>query len=112
MFANFDKGEVEIRDYQESNFRTFPHQTQRENYWEYAYNNFDTIMKVARENNFPRPTFVDMLKFETDENLLQDAFIFHYKNASNTLPWMKGEVGEIYNKEKTKCLNKFLSNFV
>ena len=112
MFANFDKGEVEIRDYQESNLRTFPHQTQRENYWEYAYNNFDTIMKVARENNFPRPTFVDMLKFETDENLLQDAFIFHYKNASNTLPWMKGEVGEIYNTEKTECLNKFLSNFV
>ena len=111
MFANFDKGEVEIRDYQESNLRTFPHQTQRENYWEYAYNNFDTIMKVARENNFPRPTFVDMLKFETDENLLQDAFIFHYKNASNTLPWMSGDTGIQYNHYKTQGLQNLLNQF-
>jgi hypothetical protein len=110
MFANFDKGTVEIKNYQESNFRTYPHQIERENYWEYVYNNFDIIIKVAKENNFPKPTFIDMMKFETDNNLLQDAFIFHYKNASNTLPWMKGEVGEVYNKEKTECLKKFLSD--
>lgn len=111
MFADFEKGEVEIRDYQESNLRTFPHQTERENYWEYVYKNFDTIMKVARENNFPKPTFVDMLKFETDENLLQDAFIFHYKNASNTLPWMKGDVGIQYNQIKTQALRNLLNQF-
>jgi hypothetical protein len=75
------------------------------------YNNFDTIMKVARENNFPRPTFVDMLKFETDENLLQDAFIFHYKNASNTLPWMNGDTGIQYNYYKTQGLQNLLNQF-
>lgn len=111
MFADFERGEVEIKDYQESNLRTFPHQTERENYWEYVYNNFDTIMKVSRENNFPKPTFVDFIKFETDENLLQDAFIFHYKNASNTLPWMKGDVGEQYNYYKTQALHNLLNQF-
>lgn len=111
MFADFDNGEVEIKDYQESNLRTFPHQTERENYWEYVYENFDTIMKVAKENDFPKPTFVDMLKFETDESLLQDAFIFHYKNASNTLPWMKGDVGIQYNQIKTQALQNLLNQF-
>jgi hypothetical protein len=111
MFANFETGEVEIRDYQESNLRTFPHQKERENYWEYVYENIMTIIKVAAENNFPRPTFVDFIKFETDDNLLQDAFIFHYKNASNTLPWMKGDVGTQYNETKTQCLKNLLNEF-
>jgi hypothetical protein len=109
MFADFEQGAVEIKNYQESNLRTFPHQIDRQNYWEYLYKNFNEIIEVCRENNFPKPTFVDMLKFETDDDLFQNAFIFHYKNASNTLPWMKGEVGEVYNKDKTECLIKFLS---
>lgn len=111
MFADFDRGEVNIRDYQECNLRTFPHQKERENYWEYAYNNFDIIMKVAEQNNFPKPTFVDFLKFETDDNLLHDAFIFHYKNASNTLPWMKGDIGVQYNQIKTQALQNLLNQF-
>jgi hypothetical protein len=111
MIADFQRGEVEIRDYQESNLRTFPHQTERENYWEYVYNNIMTIIKVAEENQFPRPTFVDFIKFETDNNLLQDAFVFHYKNASNTLPWMKGETGLQYNHFKTQALQNLLNKF-
>ena len=31
MFADFDRGEVNIRDHQECNLRTFPHQKEREN---------------------------------------------------------------------------------
>jgi hypothetical protein len=111
MFANFETGEVEIRDYQESNLRTFPHQKERENYWEYVYENVMIITKIAAENKFPRPTFVDFIKFESDDNLLQDAFIFHYKNASNTLPWMKGNTGDQYNQYKTIALQNLLNQF-
>jgi hypothetical protein len=56
-------------------------------------------------------SFVDFLKFETDDNLLQDAFIFHYKNASNTLPWMKGDIGVQYNQIKTQALQNLLNQF-
>jgi hypothetical protein len=44
---------------------------------------------------------------EKDNNIIQDAFIFHYKNASNTLPWMNDQ----YNYYKTIALDKFLNLF-
>ena len=37
MHVNFDEGECLILDYQESDKRTYPHQKERENYWEYVY---------------------------------------------------------------------------
>jgi len=111
MFANFQEGTVEIKNYQESNEKTFPHQKQRDAYWEYIYKNFVSILKIGAENNFPRPTFVDFLKFEQDDDLMQDAFIFHYKNASNTLPWMQGDIGVQYNQYKTQALSNLLNQF-
>lgn len=111
MFANFDEGTVEIKNYQESNTRTFPHQKERSNYWEYCYNNFSSVRRLAEEYNFPKPIFIDLLKFEEDDSIVEDSFIFHYKNASNTLPWMKGDIGVEYNNNKTICLKNLLNKF-
>lgn len=111
MFADFDNCTVEIKNYQESDQRTYPHQTPRENYWEYVYKNYVDIIKITGENNFPRPTYIDFLKLEKDDNVISDSFIFHYKNASNTLPWMKGDIGIQYNYIKTQCLHNLLNLF-
>jgi hypothetical protein len=105
---NFEEETLDITQYQHSDSKTFPHQIDRENYWEYFCKNYCKIRDITNEYNFPKPTFVDFMKLEKD-NSIDDAFIFHYKNASNTLPWMKGDVGEVYNKNKTECLIKFLS---
>ena len=107
MYANFEDCTVQIKDYQHSNTKTFPHQTDRENYWEYVYDNYSKIIKIARKNQFPVPTYVDFLKLEKDKDVIADSFIFHYKNASNTLPWMNDQ----YNYYKTIALDKFLNLF-
>ena len=108
---DFENETLEITQYQNSDIKTFPHQVDRENYWEYFCDNYIKIKDITEKYNFPKPTFVDFMKLEKD-NSIDDAFIFHYKNASNTLPWMKGDVGEIYNQQKTECLEKFLSDFL
>jgi hypothetical protein len=108
---NFDEETLNITQYQHSDSKTFPHQIDRENYWDYFTQNYIKIKNITKKYNFPKPTFVDFMKLEKDSSI-DDAFIFHYKNASNTLPWMKGEVGEVYNEEKTECLKKFLNNFI
>ena len=94
-----------------SNTKTFPHQTDRENYWEYVYDNYSKIIKIARKNQFPVPTYVDFLKLEKDKDVIADSFIFHYKNASNTLPWMSGDTGIQYNHYKTQGLQNLLNQF-
>lgn len=106
--VDFDEETLEITQYQHNDKKTFPHQIDRENYWDYFCTNYSKIKDITSEYNFPKPTFIDFLKLEKD-NDINDAFIFHYKNASNTLPWMKGTVGEIYNEKKTKCLKTILS---
>jgi hypothetical protein len=106
MFADFEKCTVDIKNYQHSNKKTFPHQTDRDNYWEYVYENYMDIIKVMEKYDFPKPTFVDFMKLEKDNNVLKDSFIFHYKNASNTLPWMN----ENYNEIKTEALKRFLES--
>lgn len=107
MFADFEDCTVQINDYQHSHLKTFPHQTDRENYWEYVYKNYDSIIKIGEKNEFPKPTYVDLIKLEKDDNIVKDSFIFHYKNASNTLPWMN----EQYNYYKTIALDRFLNLF-
>ena len=109
MYLNFDNVTVEILAHQYSDQKTFPHQKERGNYWEYLYNIYDYIIKFVNSKKFPKPSFIDFIKFE-DEDAIETSFIFHYKNASNTLPWMIGENGENYNKEKTECLKKFLND--
>jgi hypothetical protein len=106
---NFDEETLDITQYQYSDSKTFPHQVDREDYWDYFSENYIKIKNITKKYNFPKPTFIDFMKLEKD-NSIDDAFIFHYKNASNTLPWMKGEAGEMYNKEKTECLKKFLND--
>ena len=44
-----------------------------------------------------------MIKFETDDHM-EDAFVIHYKNASNGNAWQSEE----YNAEKTEALNRVL----
>lgn len=107
MFADFDECTVEIKNYQYSDQKTFPHQTSRDNYWEYVYENYEKIIKVTEKNGFPKPTFIDFIKLEKDNDIIKDSFIFHYKNASNTLPWMN----DYYNYYKTEALDKFLNLF-
>lgn len=105
MHVNLEEGEFVIIDYQESNKRTFPHQKERENHWEYVYNCFTHMVDYANKYEFPKPTFIDLIKFETDDNM-EDAFILHYKNGSNSNVWQN----EDYNIKKTKSLERVLQN--
>ena len=63
------------------------------------------LPKTAKNmKKFPKPTFIDLIKFEIDDNM-EDAFILHYKNASNGNAWQSDE----YNSKKTKALSNVLS---
>ena len=64
-------------------------------------------MEFASKHKFPKPTFIDFIKVETDDDI-KNAFVFHYKNASNSHSWM----GEQYNVEKTKALYSVLNEYV
>ena len=52
---------------------------------------------------FPKPTFIDLIKFEEDDSM-EDAFVLHYKNASNGNAWQSDD----YNALKTRSLNRVL----
>lgn len=104
MHVNLDEGEFVILDYQHSNTRTFPHQKERDDYWQYVYDCFTYMVNYSNKHEFPKPTFIDLIKFEVDDNM-EDAFILHYKNASNSNPWQTEE----YNLQKTKALSKVLA---
>ena len=107
MHVNFEEGECVILDYQESDKRTFPHQKERENYWEYVYDCFSYMGEFAEKYALPKPTFIDLVKFADDDEM-DKAFVLHYKNASNSNPWQTSE----YNESKTKALNNVLNEFV
>ena len=107
MHVNLKENEFYIIDYQESNKRTFPHQKERENYWQYVHYCFTYMVNLSEKFGFPKPTFIDLVKFSDDDDL-DNSFIFHYKNASNSNPWQT----EQYNKEKTTALNKLLDEYV
>ena len=103
MHVNLKEEEFHILDYQHSNTQTFPHQKEREDYWQYAYDCFAYMVAYASKYQFPKPTFIDLIKFEEDDSM-EDAFILHYKNASNGNAWQSDE----YNALKTKALNRVL----
>lgn len=83
--------------------KTFPHQTDREDYWDYFYNNWVKLLEIVEGYGFPKPTFIDFIKLEKDDSI-EDSFIFHYKAASNYMPW----ADEKYNQEKTTAFRKLL----
>ena len=107
MHVNFEEGECIILDYQESSSRTFPHQKERENYWEYVHGCFAYMVEFGEKYEFPKPTFIDLVKFDDDDDM-DKAFILHYKNASNSNPWQTEE----YNEAKTQALKNVLEEFV
>lgn len=91
---------------QESDEKSYPHQTNRKNYWEYFRKSFQYIIdNFSVKYNFPKPTFIDLIKLEKDDNM-EESFIFHYKNASNSHIWMNDE----YNLKKTEALYRFLND--
>ena len=47
--------------------------------------------------------FIDLIKFEEDDSM-EDAFVLHYKNASNGNAWQSDD----YNALKTRSLNRVL----
>ena len=104
MHVNLDDGEFVILDYQHSNHKTFPHQKHRDDYWQYVYDCFTYMVKFAEDNLFPKPTFIDLIKFEEDDDM-KESFILHYKNGSNSNVWQN----EDYNNKKTVSLNKVLT---
>ena len=62
------------------------------------------MVGYANKFEFPKPTFIDLIKFEVDDNM-EDSFVLHYKNASNGNAWQTDE----YNTQKTKALSRVLS---
>ena len=104
MHVNLEEKEFLILDYQHSDTQTFPHQKEREDYWQYVYDCFTYMVGYANKFEFPKPTFIDLIKFEVDDNM-EDSFVLHYKNASNGNAWQTDE----YNTQKTKALSRVLS---
>lgn len=98
---------VKIMGAQDSDERALPHQTKRQNFLDYWKNAYQYIIdNFAVKYQFPKPTFIDLMKFEDEE--IQESFIFHYKNASNGHPWQSPE----YNERKTISLMKVLNDYV
>ena len=105
MHVNLVDKEFIILDYQHSDTQTFPHQKEREDYWQYVYDCFTYMVEYATKHEFPKPTFIDLIKFETDDDM-NDAFVLHYKNASNGNAWQTDK----YNAAKTKALVRALGD--
>jgi hypothetical protein len=89
----------------DDNLKSFPHQTPRLQYWEYFLKNYSDINKIVTKYNFPKPTYLDFIKFEKDETI-DTAFILHYKSGSNYQTW----ANDNYNKNKTTILKTFLED--
>ena len=105
-FANFDtlelsSGEIQAKLPPEE--KTFPHQINREDYWDYFYQNYSKIKEIVEYYKFPKPTFIDFLKLEKDDSI-EKSFVFHYKAGSNYMPW----ANEKYNQEKTSAFYQLL----
>ena len=65
------------------------------------------MVEFAGKFKFPKPTFIDLIKVETDDDI-SNAFVFHYKNASNSHSWM----GDQYNTNKTTALYNVLNEYI
>ena len=105
-FADFTDDTLDARDPQASlppAPKTFPHQKDRQEYWEYFYNMFSRLTEISKQYSFPKPTYFDFLKAEEEDNI-DNAFIFHYKAAGNYEPFQNDK----YNSEKTEALKKVL----
>lgn len=83
--------------------KTFPHQTNRDDYWDYFYSNYSKLLEIVESYDFPKPTFIDFLKLEKDDSI-EESFVFHYKAGSNYMPWATQE----YNQKKTTAFHKLL----
>lgn len=107
-YINFTTNDIQIRDPRtivySDNTKAFPHQKERNNYWNYFYQNCFYLKKFADECKFPKPSYFDLIKLENSD-LLSDSFIIHYKSGSNYQPW----ASEQYNKQKTEILKTFLN---
>lgn len=107
-FLNFNTKHIEIRDprtlMNKENKKSFPHQTDRPDYWDYFFKNCEYLKQLRDQFNFPKPSYFDLIKLEKN-NLLSDAFIIHYKSGSNYQPWASPE----YNYKKTQVFKNFLS---
>ena len=71
------------------------------------YDCFAYMVNFGEKYGFPKPTFIDLVKFEEDDDM-ENSFIIHYKNASNGNAWQSEE----YNQEKTNALGRVLNEFV
>ena len=105
-YFNVQKNEVKISQNPWSENKIFPHEKQKTNFWEHALPFFLSMVSWAKKYNFPKPTFIDLIKLESNYQI-EDSFIFHYKAGSNYMPWMN----DSYNQSKTESLNKVLDNF-
>lgn len=107
-FVNFKEKHIRATDPQAlipPNTKTFPHQSERPDYWSYFNSNFTKIKNISQQYNFPTPTYMDLIKLES-ENDINNSFIIHYKSASNYQPWATPD----YNSQKTSALKNFLKN--
>lgn len=108
-FMNLENKKLEIRDPRtlvyDDNLKSFPHQISRPHYWEYFLNNYSDINKIVTKYNFPKPIYLDFIKFEKDETI-DTSFILHYKSASNYQAWANDD----YNINKTTILKTFLKD--
>lgn len=104
-YLNFKDKNIKILNNHEfySNKKSFPHQSDIENYWDILFDNFKKIKNITNQYNFPKPTYVDFIKLEKEQDITK-SFVFHYKSASNYQTWATEE----YNVNKTKALKTFL----
>jgi len=107
-FLNFDRKHIEIRDPRTPPFninnKSFPHQKDRSDYLNYFIQNCEYLKQFRDKFNFPKPSYFDLIKLEKND-LISDAFIIHYKSASNYQPWASSE----YNFQKTEVFKHILN---
>lgn len=105
IFIDIQSNKVNIPVKPYSDKKIFPHEIERENIWNYPLSFLFSMLKWTNKFNFPKPTFVDLIKVENDDSIDQ-SFIFHYKAGSNYMPWATQE----YNELKTESLFKVLQD--
>ena len=105
FFIDLQNKSIEIKNRQHSDTKTFEHQEDREDYWDYFSENFINIIRETSKYDFPKPTFIDFLKLEKSDTI-KESFIFHYKAGSNYMPW----ANDTYNNAKTVAFTKLLES--
>lgn len=105
-FLNLQTNQVSMSQNPWNENKIFPHEKEKKSFFEPSLNFFLSMLNWITTYDFPKPTFVDLIKLE-DDCKVEDSFIFHYKAGSNYMPW----ANDFYNKSKTKALDKVLDNF-